>query len=92
MNEIDHRDTNGMNNRWLNLRDIPHAINMQNSRKARSVNRSGLLGVSAHKNGRFRATIVVGGRQKHLGYHDTPEQAHQAYVNEKRALHPGCTL
>ncbi len=90
--EIDHRDTNGRNNRWENLRDVSHAVNMQNSRSARINNRAGLLGVTAHPNGRFRATIVIAKKQKHLGYHDTPDQAHQAYLKAKRELHEGCTL
>jgi hypothetical protein len=90
--EIDHRDTDGRNNRWSNLRDVPHNINMQNLRAARINNQAGLLGVTMHPNGRFRATIVIAKKQKHLGYHDTPDQAHQAYLNEKRRLHVGCTL
>jgi hypothetical protein len=75
---VDHRDLNGLNNRWLNLRPATKAQNGANTGAPRT-NTSGFKGVSfAH--GRWRATIRVGGRQKWLGYHDTPEAAHAAYV------------
>jgi hypothetical protein len=89
---VDHRNGDGTDNRWTNLRDVSHAVNVQNVRKARATSQSGMLGVARHRNGRYRATIVVGGKQRHLGYFDTPEQAHAAYVTAKRELHPGCTL
>lgn len=90
--DIDHKNGDGHANWWLNLRDVQHKVNNQNERKARSSNKAGLLGVSRHKNGRFRATIVVDARQTHLGYFSTAEQAHAAYVEAKKSLHDGCTL
>ena len=38
------------------------------------------------------ATISVGGRQSYLGTFATPEEAHAAYLAEKREKHQGCTL
>ncbi len=90
--DVDHRDGDGYNNRWANLRDVPHQINNQNERKAREGNRSCLLGVSRHRNGRYRATIVFSGKQKHLGYFDSAETAHEAYLAAKRLMHEGCTI
>jgi hypothetical protein len=90
--EVDHINCTPDDNRWANLRDVSHGINSQNVRRARKSNRLGLLGVSAHSNGRFRATIVLGGKQRHLGYHATAEQAQGAYLEAKRRLHEGCTL
>ena len=92
-NEVDHRDTNRSNNSWENLRDIPHRTNTENQRKARTTNLTGFLGVSAHhRSNRFRARIRVDGKLKQLGWFDTPEEAHQAYVTAKRMLHDGNTL
>lgn len=89
---IDHWDTNPSNNKWGNLRDVSSAVNSQNMRRARPQNRAGLLGVSRHPNGRFRSTIVLRGKQTHLGYYTTAQEAHEAYIAEKRRIHEGCTL
>jgi hypothetical protein len=43
------------------------------------------IGVSKLGN-RFRANIRVNGKQKHLGYFDTPEEAHEAWHKAKKAL------
>lgn len=92
--EVDHRDGDKGNNRWLNLRDGTKAINMQNKRKAQANNRStGLLGAYFDwKRGKFSASIKLGGKSRYLGSFDTAEAAHLAYVEAKRVLHPGCTL
>ena len=90
--DIDHRNGIGTDNRLENLRDVSHAVNNQNERRARSQNRCGFLGVAAHRNGRFRSTINVGGKQTHLGYFATAESAYAAYVVAKRQLHEGCML
>ncbi len=89
--EIDHWDTNGTNNRWLNLRLATRDINNQNLRRAQRNNRVGLLGVSQRRN-RFTAQITIGGRNTYLGIFSTKEEAYQAYVAAKRIHHEGCTL
>lgn len=76
---VDHRDMDGLNNRWGNLREATKSQNAANSRLSRA-NTSGFKGASYHQqSGRWRATIMVSGKQKWLGYHDTPEAAHAAY-------------
>jgi hypothetical protein len=45
------------------------------------------LGADRHK-GRWRSSIGVGGKKKHLGYFDTAEEAHAAHVQAKIKLHP----
>lgn len=76
---VDHKDTNGLNNRWSNLRMASKAQNGHNTRKPRT-NTSGYKGVSLHRTtGRYRAYIRHDGRQIWLGYHDTAEAAHEAY-------------
>lgn len=92
--EIDHRE--GRSNRWGNLRDVDHNINMQNLRAPmRRKNRSTPhLGVRRADNARnpWQATIRVDGKFRSLGSYATPEQAHAAYIDAKRQLHPGNTL
>lgn len=91
--EVDHRDGNKLNNRWRNLRSGDKTFNMQNLQRARPSNRSGLLGVcKGSANRRYRAKIRALGKNVHLGYFDTPQQAHAAYIKAKRQLHEGNTL
>lgn len=75
---VDHADGNTLNNRRSNLRVATQLENARNSRKSKN-NTSGYKGVHWHeKAGRWRA--MIGGRQKkHIGYFDTPEEAHEAY-------------
>ena len=86
---IDHINGNPSDNRIANLRDIPQAINMQNRRKVSAANSLPLLG--AHKvKGCKRVRARCG--STYLGMFSTPEEAHAAYVEAKRRMHPGCTL
>lgn len=92
--EVDHWDVDRQNNRIANLRDCTVRINRQNLRRGHvDGSGGGLLGVSwrAHAK-KWVATIYVDGRSRHLGYRDTPEEAHSLYVEAKRQLHAGCTL
>lgn len=88
---VDHKNGVVDDNRYTNLRDIPHRANVENQRACQSRNASGLLGVSPAGT-RWRATLGVSGSQKHLGCFETPEDAHEAYVKAKRELHAGCTI
>ncbi len=83
---LDHIDGNPMNNKIENLREATDAQNMQNQRRARANNKLGIQGVY-QVNGRFRSVLTTNGKSKHLGYFDTPEQAHQVYLEEKRKQH-----
>lgn len=88
---IDHRDGDRANNRFGNLRLGDQGFNMQNQRKARSNNATGYLGVAVHAGG-FTAQISVRGKKRHIGIFRTPEEAHAAYLHEKRIVHEGCTI
>lgn len=83
---IDHIDGNPSNNRIENLREATDAQNMQNQRRPRSNNKLGVQGVYK-VNTRFRSVLTTNGISKHLGYFDTPEEAHQVYVTAKRKQH-----
>ena len=76
---IDHADRDGSNNRWANLREASVTQNHQNSRKYAN-NKSGFKGVTTTTTpNRWRATIVVDGKQLALGTFGSPEEAHLAY-------------
>ena len=89
--EIDHINRDPSDNRWANLRDVPKAVNQQNRDKANTNNGTGYLGVREMK-GRFVARLQVNKRYVHIGCFDTPEEAHQAYIEKKRVLHAGCEI
>jgi hypothetical protein len=91
--EIDHWDTNKLNNKWVNLRDVTFSMNQQNVRRPRSHNTSGYQGVVWDKRkSKWRAGLTKGGKFIYLGYFDDPAVAHQAYVAGKRIHHEGNTL
>lgn len=71
---VDHRDLNGTNNRWDNLRPANKSQNGGNRLPSKN-NRSGFKGVSKHA-GRYRATI----KGKFLGYRDTAKEAAKLYA------------
>lgn len=89
--DIDHINGDRSDNRISNLRDIPHAANTQNRRKAHKNNGTGLLGAHRDRNS-FKSSIHSDGKQIFLGMFDTAEEAHQAYLKAKRRLHEGCTI
>jgi len=88
---IDHINGDPADNRISNLREATKRENMQNLKASFRNNKCGILGVSK-RNNRFRAVININGSVKHIGYFDTPEDAHSAYLEEKRASHPYCTI
>lgn len=76
---IDHINGDGLDNRRCNLRLATKAENQRN-RRVPSTNTSGYKGVTWSRNaGRWHARIRAGDRNVHLGYFDTPEEAHAAY-------------
>lgn len=92
--EIDHINGNRLDNRLCNLRVVNHSQNMQNKREAMANNKScGLLGVTWNKqHKRWQSKLMVNKKAHHVGYFETPELAHAAYVALKRQLHPACTI
>ena len=84
--EVDHINGDKGDNRWCNLRLANHAENIRNS-GVRPNNKLGLKGVYRSLNGRYRARIKTNGKTTHLGYFDTPEEAHEAYKEAAQELH-----
>jgi hypothetical protein len=91
---LDHIDGNRSNNKFSNLREADFSQNQQNLKKATSRNKSsGMLGVSWIKRlDKYRTTIGLNLKNKIIGHFNTPEEAHQAYIEAKRRLHEYCTL
>lgn len=86
-NLVDHRDLDGLNNRWINLREATKAQNAANTRPSKA-NTSGFKGVSWHAQaGRFRAYIRENKRQVFLGYFDTAGEAAAAYAKAAIRIH-----
>ena len=90
---VDHVNGDRADNRLVNLRDVSHATNLQNLKRARGDNKTGLLGVYLRGDtGRYSANIKGPEGKRSLGCFATAEEAHAAYINVKRNLHEGCTL
>jgi HNH endonuclease/AP2 domain len=89
---IDHINGVKTDNRIANLRDVSQSINGENRAAPRKSTRSGFLGVTKDKDGKFRAQISVGGKNTHLGVFAVAEEAFAAYLSAKRRLHVGCTI
>jgi len=88
---MDHMDGNKSNNRLSNLRVTDASGNTENIRKPNRRNKSGFLGVIRFQN-KWRASITIRKKTHWIGDFDTPEEAHQAYLNVKRQVHARCTI
>lgn len=77
---IDHINGDRSDNRIDNLRLVSHELNCHNSDKPGHSSKTGIRGVSAHPNGKFRAKFG----HKQLGYFTTAEEAKAAYEEAKR--------
>ncbi len=76
---VDHINRDRSDNKAVNLRDASAAINAQN--------RLGRGFTKPKQTKRWAASIMVDRKRKHLGYFDTQEEAHAAYVAAKQIYH-----
>jgi hypothetical protein len=76
---IDHRDRNPQNNKIGNLRAVTNQQNQFNTNAKGYTYREELK--------KFEAQIRTDGKLEYLGYYDTAEEAHQAYLDAKAKLH-----
>jgi hypothetical protein len=84
---VDHKNQTVGDDRFRNLRLATKFQNSCNS-KLQSRNTSGYRGVSWFKQGnKWRAYIVIAGKQLSLGLFDDIEAAHQAYCKAAKAFH-----
>lgn len=81
--EVDHKNGDEGDNRFVNLRHVSHMCNMQNQCVSSS-NTSGYPGVCWHKRDeKWRATITINFKRHHIGCHDTRLDAALARLTEE---------
>jgi hypothetical protein len=84
---VDHINGNPRDNRWINLRKATHSQNLQNLTVLRK-NKSGFTGVSwFKKTSKWRAQCSCNGIHTTIGYFDTKEEAHFAYIEFAKKNH-----
>ena len=81
--EIDHKDRDGFNNRWDNLRVATPAQNLVN----RDFKRGAMRGVTLSKGKYYQAQIGYRGKNIFLGTYKTAEEAHAAYLQKAKELY-----
>lgn len=80
---VDHINNIKDDNRLENLQMLTHRDNIIKEAKSNT----GLSGVYKPKHTKkYRSIISVNKKQIHLGYYDTPEEAHNIYMKEKEKL------
>lgn len=85
---IDHRNGNGLNNSWDNLRLATDSQNSYNSK--RNAGRSGYRGVwYEDRSGRYVAVISHEGKRTNLGTYDTAEEAARVWDREAKKNRDG---
>lgn len=85
--ELDHINRDRSDNRMVNLRLATRSQNNMN-RSARSDNKSGVTGVTWHKQSqKWRATIHKNGKQIQIGMFETIEEAAKAYSLAAQDMH-----
>tara|TARA_R110000803_G_scaffold198005_1_gene261688 strand:+ start:43 stop:567 length:525 start_codon:yes stop_codon:yes gene_type:complete len=81
---VDHIDNNKENDKLYNLQLISNRENCSKDIKRGS---SKYVGVSWHKNlNKWRTSIYIKGKIKHLGYFTDEKEAAQAYQNELKKI------
>ena len=84
---LDHRDCNGLNNRWSNLREADLSENGFNRRTSKR-NTTGFKGVSFNKlQKKFEVRLQVRGVSLFLGRWPTAKEAHAKYVKASKKYH-----
>lgn len=87
LDQIDHRDTNRLNNRWRNLRPADNGKNRQNTQLAKN-NSSGVKGVCWEESHQaWKAYISAGNRQRRLGRFKNKEDAISARLKAAEEMH-----
>ncbi|MET3507062.1 HNH endonuclease [Halalkalibacter oceani] len=87
--DVDHINGDKLDNRKSNLRLVTRGENNQNQKLIRKNTKSRMRGVSWFERDRkWRAYVSFKGKQKHLGYFDTIEEAALAASRARRKYLP----
>lgn len=91
-NKVDHRNRVRRDNRIGNLRDASDTLNAQNTTARTEYPGTFMLGGGRRNLRRPWSARIMSDRKVHnLGYFETRQEAHQAYVAAKQRLHEGCS-
>jgi len=91
--QVDHEDRDIVNDKWYNLRLATGSQNKANcgkytrKKKPCSSLLKGVQAVQKARSIRYRAIATKDGVREHLGYFDTEELAHAAYLKRAQELH-----
>lgn len=86
--EVDHIDCDKLNDRWANLRDVPHQDNAQNKQRRNAKSSTGVRGV--YKNGSgYMAQARINGAQVYLGTYRTIDEAKAVADSARKANYSG---
>lgn len=83
--QVDHKDGDGTNNKWSNLREATASQNATN-RGPSCVNGLGLKGVYPTPSGKYTAAIQKHGKQVWLGTYVTAQEALKAHTAAEQKL------
>lgn len=83
--EVDHKDTDFLNNRPSNLRPTDHGSNIANGKRRKK--QSGLPKGVVRKGGRYYVAVRKHGVNNYIGYFDDVDTAHAAYCAAADKLH-----
>lgn len=84
---VDHIHGVHMGDGVDNLQEATNQQNTQKQRKSKN-NTSGYRGVYWCKSSeKWQASIRIDGKNNHLGYYDTPEEAHTVYENKAKEVY-----
>lgn len=86
--EVDHRDTNRLNNRPDNLREATRAQQIANRRTPGKYPK-GVVPRRTKNGYSYAAVIRINSKKTHLGTYPCPQQAHARYMSEARKLYGG---
>jgi hypothetical protein len=85
----DHINHDTLNNTRANLRVLTQSENLQNYKGAYNDSKTGIRGVSWHKeHKKYRAILNIDKKQIHLGYYQTIEEAERVVINARKELMP----
>jgi Demerecviridae HNH endonuclease len=80
---IDHKDLNGTNNKWVNLRQATHSQQRCNSKP---ISKFGFKGIFKKKK-LWQAVICINRKRFYLGHYSTAAMAHAAYAAAAKRVH-----